>query len=94
MIFKDSNNSFRVVRILISVAAIVIIIAGINLAQSIVVLFLVSVFLASPIVPLREFACLICLSMLTCAAATIFLVPGCVLRPRPTDGATILIGKN
>jgi len=51
MILKDPNNSFRVVRILISVAAIVIIIAGINLAQSIVVLFLVSVFLASLGIP-------------------------------------------
>ena len=51
MILKDPNNSFRVVRILISVAAIVIIIAGINLAQSVVVLFLVSFFLASLGIP-------------------------------------------
>lgn len=58
MILKESNNSFRIVRILVSIAAIVIIIAGINLAQSIVVLFLVSVFLASlgipPILWLKE----------------------------------------
>ncbi len=51
MISKESNNSFRVVRVLISIAAIVIIIAGINLAQSIVVLFLVSIFLASLGIP-------------------------------------------
>ena len=51
MYTADPNNSFRVVRVLISVAAIVIIIAGINLAQSIVVLFLVSVFLASLGIP-------------------------------------------
>ena len=51
MFNTESNNSFRVVRILISVAAIVIIIAGINLAQSIVVLFLVSFFLASLGIP-------------------------------------------
>lgn len=51
MILKESNNSNRVVRVLISIAAIVIILAGINLAQSIVVLFLVSVFLASLGIP-------------------------------------------
>jgi predicted PurR-regulated permease PerM len=45
-------------RILVSIAAIVIIIAGINLAQSVVVLFLVSVFLAllgtPPVLWLKE----------------------------------------
>ena len=46
MFNAEENNSSRAVRILISVAAIVIIIVGINLAQSIVVLFLVSFFLA------------------------------------------------
>jgi AI-2 transport protein TqsA len=40
------QNKFKGIHILVSVAAIVIIIAGINLAQSVVVLFLVSVFLA------------------------------------------------
>jgi AI-2 transport protein TqsA len=42
----DQNNSSHGMRILISAAAFVIIIAGINLAQSVVVLLLVSVFLA------------------------------------------------
>lgn len=42
----EQFNSSRSMRILIGVAALVIIIAGINLAQSIVVLFLVSFFLA------------------------------------------------
>ncbi len=42
----EQNNSSRGIRILISSAALVIIIAGINLAQSVVVLFLVSVFLS------------------------------------------------
>lgn len=51
MILEEPNNSFRVVRVLLGVAAVVIIIAGINLAQSIVVLFLVSVFLASLGIP-------------------------------------------
>jgi predicted PurR-regulated permease PerM len=51
MFTSESNNLSRVTHILISVAAIVIIIAGINLAQSIVVLFLVSVFLASLGIP-------------------------------------------
>ena len=51
MYTADPNNSFKVVRVLISVAAIVIIIAGINLAQSVVVLFLVSFFLASLGIP-------------------------------------------
>ena len=47
----ESNNSFSAIRVLISVAAIVIIIAGIYLAQSVVVLFLVSFFLASLGIP-------------------------------------------
>ena len=42
----EQSNSFRGMRILLSAAALVIIIAGINLAQSSVVLLLVSVFLA------------------------------------------------
>jgi predicted PurR-regulated permease PerM len=42
----EQSNSFRGMYILLSVAALVIIIAGINLAQSVVVLFLVSIFLA------------------------------------------------
>jgi AI-2 transport protein TqsA len=42
----EQSNSNRSTRILVSIAALVIIIAGINLAQSVVVLFLVSVFLA------------------------------------------------
>jgi AI-2 transport protein TqsA len=42
----EQSNSFRGMYILISVAALVIIIAGINLAQSVVVLFLVSIFFA------------------------------------------------
>jgi predicted PurR-regulated permease PerM len=42
----EQNNSSRGVRILIGAAAFVIIIAGINFAQSVVVLFLVSIFLA------------------------------------------------
>jgi len=44
-------NNFKGIHILVGVAAIVIIIAGINLAQSVVVLFLVSVFLASLGIP-------------------------------------------
>lgn len=51
MLKANLNDPYRVVKVLISVAAIVIIIAGINLAQSIVVLFLVSVFLASLGIP-------------------------------------------
>ena len=42
----EQNNSSHGMRIIISVAAFVIIMAGINLAQSVVVLLLVSVFLA------------------------------------------------
>ena len=42
----EQSNSFRGMNILVGTAAFVIIIAGINLAQSVVVLFLVSVFLA------------------------------------------------
>ena len=42
----EQSNSYRGMRILVSIAAFVIIIAGINLAQSVVVLFLVAVFLA------------------------------------------------
>lgn len=42
----EQINSSRGMRILIIVAALVIIIAGINLAQSVIVLFLVSFFLA------------------------------------------------
>lgn len=42
----ESKNISRGIRILVSAAAFVIIIAGINLAQSVIVLFLVSVFLA------------------------------------------------
>lgn len=42
----EQINSSRGMRILISVAALVIIIAGVSLAQSVVVLFLVSFFLA------------------------------------------------
>lgn len=45
------QNNLRGIHILVSAAAIVIIIAGINLAQSVVVLFLVSVFLASLGIP-------------------------------------------
>ena len=51
----EQFNSSRGMRILIGAAALVIIIAGINLAQSVVVLFLVSFFLAllgTPPVPL------------------------------------------
>jgi len=43
---NDLSDSQRGMRFLISTAALVIIIAGINLAQSIVVLFLVSFFMA------------------------------------------------
>lgn len=43
---KEVNNSFREVRFLIGAAAIVIILAGINLAQSVVVIFLLAFFLA------------------------------------------------
>ena len=46
MFNTEENNSSRAVRVLISVAAIVIIIAGISLAQSVVVLLLFSFFLA------------------------------------------------
>jgi predicted PurR-regulated permease PerM len=54
----EQSNSFRGIRILVSAAAFVIIIAGINLAQSAVVLLLVSVFLAllgtPPVLWLKE----------------------------------------
>jgi AI-2 transport protein TqsA len=54
----EQINSSRGMRILISAAALVIIIAGINLAQSVVVLFLVSFFLAllgtPPVLWLKE----------------------------------------
>jgi AI-2 transport protein TqsA len=54
----EQGNSVRGMHILVSVAACVIIIAGINLAQSVVVLFLVSVFLAllgtPPVLWLKE----------------------------------------
>ncbi len=42
----EQSNPFRGMRILVGAAAFVIIIAGINVAQSVVVLFLVSFFLA------------------------------------------------
>lgn len=42
----EQSTSFRGMRILVGTAAFVIIVAGINLAQSVFVLFLVSVFLA------------------------------------------------
>jgi AI-2 transport protein TqsA len=54
----EQINSSRGMRILIGAAALVIIIAGINLAQSVVVLFLVSFFLAllgtPPVLWLKE----------------------------------------
>lgn len=54
----EQSNSYRGMRILVSIAAFVIIIAGINLAQSVVVLFLVAVFLAllgtPPVLWLKE----------------------------------------
>lgn len=54
----EQINSFRGMRILIGAAAFVIIITGINLAQSVVVLFLVSFFLAllgtPPVLWLKE----------------------------------------
>jgi len=54
----EQINSSRGMRILISVAALVIIIAGVNLAQSVVVLFLLSFFLAllgtPPVLWLKE----------------------------------------
>jgi len=54
----EQNNSYRGMRTLVSIAAFVIIIAGINLAQSAIVLFLVSVFLAllgtPPVLWLKE----------------------------------------
>lgn len=54
----EQINSSRGFRILISVAALVIIIAGVSLAQSIVVLFLISFFLAllgtPPVLWLKE----------------------------------------
>ena len=54
----EQINSSRGMRILVSVAALVIIIAGVNLAQSVVVLFLLSFFLAllgtPPVLWLKE----------------------------------------
>jgi AI-2 transport protein TqsA len=54
----EQSNSFRGMRFLVGLAALVIIIAGINLAQSVVVLLLVSVFLAllgiPPVLWLKE----------------------------------------
>ncbi|MFZ1288800.1 MAG: AI-2E family transporter [Melioribacteraceae bacterium] len=47
MILNKQNNSHRGINILLSTAAIIIIMAGIYLAQSIVVLLMVSIFLAS-----------------------------------------------
>ena len=47
----EQINSFRGMRILIGAAAFVIIIAGIYIAQSVVVLFLISIFLASLGIP-------------------------------------------
>ncbi len=58
MILKEQNSSMRGLHILTSAAAIVIIIIGINLAQSVVVLFLISFFLAllgtPPVLWLKE----------------------------------------
>jgi AI-2 transport protein TqsA len=58
MILNEQNSSIRGLHILTSAAAIVIVIAGIYLAQSVVVLFLVSIFLASlgtpPLLWLKE----------------------------------------
>lgn len=55
---EQKSNSFRGTQILVGAAAFVIIIAGINLAQSVVVLFLVSVFFAllstPPVLWLKE----------------------------------------
>jgi len=58
MILKEQNSSIRGLQVLTGAAAIVIIIVGINLAQSVVVLFLVSFFLAllgtPPVIWLKE----------------------------------------
>lgn len=58
MILKEPNSSMSGLHILTSAAAIVIIIVGINLAQSVVVLFLISFFLAllgtPPVLWLKE----------------------------------------
>lgn len=55
---NEQKNSFSGIHILVGAAAFVILIAGINLAQSVVVLFLVSVFLAilgtPPVLWLKE----------------------------------------
>jgi predicted PurR-regulated permease PerM len=55
---NEKINSFRGMHILVGAAAFVIIIAGINLAQSVVVLFLISFFLAllgsQPVLWLKE----------------------------------------
>src|SRR4030066_1413264 len=54
----EQNKSFRGMSILVSVASFVIIVAGVNLAQSVVVLFLLSFFLAllgtPPVLWLKE----------------------------------------
>ena len=54
----EQSNSFHGIRILVGAAALVIIIAGLNLAQTVVVLFLVSFFLAilaaQPVLWLKE----------------------------------------
>jgi AI-2 transport protein TqsA len=58
MILNEQNSSIRGLHVLTSAAAIVIVIAGIYLAQSVIVLFLVSIFLASlgtpPLLWLKE----------------------------------------
>ncbi|HSL88433.1 MAG TPA: AI-2E family transporter [Ignavibacteriaceae bacterium] len=46
MLTKEPNNYYREIHFLIGAAALVIILAGINLAQSVVVLFLLAFFLA------------------------------------------------
>lgn len=47
----EKTNSFPGFRIIVGAAALVIIISGIYLAQSVVVLFLISIFLASLGIP-------------------------------------------
>jgi len=52
------------------------------------------IFLASPLLPIRHFGALICVSMFACAAATLLLLPRwAASRTAPADASTLDGGR-
>jgi AI-2 transport protein TqsA len=81
----EKNNSFHGTRFLVSAAALVIIIYGVNQAQSVIVLFLVSVFLAligtPPVLWLerKHVPCFVAVMIVMAGMITLLLIIGGVL---------------